>query len=460
MEHAQGRLLPGVRNLCRVLLCAVLLGGALVGGVAYGRGVAAATPSTLRIWYGTDDPTEASWAQQLARGFEAQHHGVKVSLTTYGLDDLNAKMQVALNGTNPPDLVYTTPRGPGLPAYVRAGKLLDLTTAARRRGWAARLRPGLLADYNRLLAANGSKRDAGKIYAVPYVIAAVAVLYNQQLFDKLHLRVPRTLSELQTALARVKKAGYTPLGLGNADGWVGDDWYLTMVNAQVAPAELASALRLSSSFSFTRPPFRAAAVTLQDWANRSYFTRDFGGLDAQDSVETFFDGKTAMQLVSSTENSQILSLARQSKVRVGIFAFPSARQGQPPVMPQSGYAGWAIPRNARNPGAALAFIDLVTSATTGDLLLSRGMLPAHRIDTRRARLAAPFQQQYITALDGATPGVYLDSAPIPNINATMEANVQLLLQGYEAPDFLTRSLQQVYASHGVKASATRTDGEF
>jgi len=56
--------------------------------------------------------------------------------------------------------------------------------------------------------------------------------------------------------------------------------------------------------------------------------------------------------------------------------------------------------------------------------------------------------------------VYLDAAPIPNINATMEANIQLLLQGYETPDFLPRSLQQVYASRGAKATSTRTDGEF
>jgi hypothetical protein len=68
-------------------------------------------------------------------------------------------------------------------------------------------------------------------------------------------------------------------------------------------------------------------------------------------VEAFFEGKTAMQLVSSTENSQILSLVRTRTLNVGIFPFPSARAGQPPIMPQSGYEGWAIPRDAgRVPG--------------------------------------------------------------------------------------------------------------
>jgi raffinose/stachyose/melibiose transport system substrate-binding protein len=457
-----------VRHLClgaspglRIGLLSVLLAGTVASGIAMCVHTAAAAPATtLRIWYGTEDATEVPWAHQLAQRFMAQHRSMHVTLTTYNLDDLNDKMQLALSAGTPPDLVYTTPRGPGLPAYVRAGKLLDLTSAARQRGWAAQLRPGLLAEYNRLLAANGSRRDAGHIYAVPSVLAAVAMMYNKTLFATLHLRVPHTVAALEAMLPRIKRAGLTPLGLGNADGWLGDDWWLTLVNASVPPSSLEPALRLSPSFSFNKPIYRQTAATLQYWARRGYFTPHFGGLDAQDGVEAFFEGKTAMQLVSSTENSQILSLVRARKLNVGIFPFPNARAGQPPVMLQSGYEGWAIPRAARNPAAALDFISYMTSAQTATLLLAHGMLPAHRLEAHAAHPATPFQQEYLGALNVATPGVYLDAAPIPNINATMEANIQLLLQGYETPDFLPRSLQQVYASRGAKATSTRTDGEF
>jgi hypothetical protein len=88
------------------------------------------------------------------------------------------------------------------------------------------------------------------------------------------------------------------------------------------------------------------------------------------------------------------------------------------------------------------------------------MLPAHRFDASTMRPASAFQRQYLDALDHAAAGVYLDSAPIPNLNATMEANIQLLLQNVETPAFLTRSLQDVYTSRGTRASSTRTDGEF
>jgi len=411
----------------RTGLFATLLAGALT---------CAATPvahpalaaSTLRIWYATDDPTEAPVVKAFAAAFQASHPGTTVNLTTYALDDMNDKMQLALSSGNTPDLIYTTPRGPGLPTYVRAGKLLDLSSAART--------------------------------AAPYLIAAVGVLYNQSIFQRLHLQIPRSLTDFGAVAAKVKAAGLTPLGLGNADGWVGDDWYLTLVNSLTGPEALMPEQRLDPRFSFAGTPFATAAQTLQTWATNRYFTPQFGGLDAQDSVDAFFDGKTAMQLVSSSENGQIVSLATKSKTPVGLFAFPSVDAHKAPLMPQSGYAGWAVPTAGHQPALAEAFITQMLSGATAPALLAHGLIPANRLTSAEIGRAPGFQGAYLRALATATPGVYLDGAPVPNLNATMEANVQLLLQKVEAPAFLTRSLQTVYSSKGLHASSTRTDGEF
>jgi len=99
------------------------------------------------------------------------------------------------------------------------------------------------------------------------------------------------------------------------------------------------------------------------------------------------------------------------------------------------------------------------SPETAALLLSHGLLPTHAV-SRSARVSASFQQDFLQALNTATPGVYLDAAPIPNFNATMEANIQLLLAGHLSPDFLLTRLQATYVSGGRGATGTRTDGEF
>ncbi len=472
MTQLQPRRTTRTRPLARALRAgalAALVAAPITASITRAPRAGAATTAetaqaagTLRVWYGSDDPTERKWAQGLATSFGTRR-GVKVQFSFYSLDDMNQKTQLALNTPNAPDLIYTTPRGPGLPAYVRAGRLRDLSADARKHGWAGQLRSGLLDSYNRVLDANGTPaRDAGKTYAVPYLVAADAVLYNKTVFAKLKLAVPRTQAQFEALLPRLKKAGYTPIGFGNQDGWVGDAWYLTLVNARVNPSSLRPALQGASSFSFAGAPFRQAAATLRGWATAGYFSPSFGGLDPQESVDDFFEkGRTAMQLVSSTENSQVLAGAGsdESKAKtVGVFAFPSARAGQPPVLVQDGFSGWAIPRAARNQAAALTFIDDMLSARTAGTLLAQGLLSARRVDAGGA--AAPFQHDFLAALDSATPGVYLDAAPVPGFLATMEAQLQQLLAGKTTPAALTQALQGAYASHGRTAGGTDTDGEF
>ncbi len=451
---------PRLARLARAGLISTVLAAAATGLSALPARPAAAaqhtrnTQTTLRVWYASDDPTESPLAQALGRSFQQTHPGVTVLVSPYGLDDMNAKLQLALGSGNPPDLIYTTPRGPGLPIYLHDGKLLDLTAIARKDGWAGSLRPGLLAQYNDSITRTGNA--GGHVFAAPYVLAAVGLLYNQTILTKLHVAVPRSLPQLEQDLATIKRAGLTPLGFGNADGWVGDDWYLTLVNSLTNPATLQPEQHLDPHFRFSGPAFTQAGQLLQQWAQAGYFTSQFAGLDAQDSVEAFFGGHTALQLVSSTQNGQIVADAAQTHTPIGIAAFPGS--GGTPVMPQSGYEGWAIPAQGRQPALAEEFITQMLSAQTAQTLLAYGLLPAR--SNASASGAQAFQRAYLQALASATPGVYLDGAPVPNLNATMEANVELLLQRLATPGVLTRNLQLVYDSDGVRATSTRTDGEF
>jgi ABC-type glycerol-3-phosphate transport system substrate-binding protein len=161
--------------------------------------------------------------------------------------------------------------------------------------------------------------------AVPTSLAAVGVLYNKGVLARLHLRVPSSTAAFERALRNAKAAGYTPIGMGNADGWLGDDWYLTLVNALASPQQLAPEFSLSRQFSFRQQPFVQAAATLQRWSRRGYFTQDFGGLDAQEGIDQFFHGRTLFQLISSSENSQIQQDQQQTGLPIGVFAFPDVR---------------------------------------------------------------------------------------------------------------------------------------
>ncbi len=441
------------RHLALAALVFVL---AACGSTAAGPGpTGSAKPTTtLRVWYSTDDPAERDWSQQLGRRYEASHPGVRVQFSVYSFEDLNTKLQLALSAGTPPDAVYVTPRGPGIPVYVANHQLRDLTSYARVGHWAAHLQPGLLAQYNQPFSYLGAPR--GHIVAVPTTLAAVGVLYNKRLLARLHLAVPHSLAAFDAALVKAKAAGYTPIGIGNEDGWVGDDLYLTLVNAMLPPAALRPELRLSPKFSFTGPTFLRAASHLKGWASSGYLTPNFGGLDAQEGINLFFRGKTLFQLISSSENPQITQNERATSLPIGVFAFPTERGTR--TSPSSGYLGWVIPEAAAHPQAAAGFIGSLLTPSTARFLLAHGSIPGVQTGSLHSDMA--WEEEYLGAVRSAEPGIYLDAAPVTNLNATMEANVQLLLQGYEHPSFLVKSLEKVYASHGNGGSTARIDGEF
>ena len=98
----------------------------------------------------------------------------------------------------------------------------------------------------------------------------MAVMYNRKLLAKLHLSPPKTAAQFEQALAIAKKAHVTPLGMGNADAWLGDDWYLSLVNTYYAYQYLQRECA-GSGFKFNQPRLVAAGKTLQRWANAGVF---------------------------------------------------------------------------------------------------------------------------------------------------------------------------------------------
>ncbi|HZT97957.1 MAG TPA: ABC transporter substrate-binding protein [Chloroflexota bacterium] len=443
-------------------LVPLLISVVIALGMAGCGGSTASGHSTLTIWYSTDDPVESSWSRGLVRLFERRHPHVAVQMRVYGLDDFNTKMQTALSAHVPPDLAYATPRAPGIPIYVGAHELMDLTSIARSKGWQSLLRPGLLAHYNDPFTLYRSqKAQSGNartpIYGVPDAVAAVGLMYNRALLGRLHLGLPRSEGQLVADAAIAKRRGYIPFGLGNADGWLGDDWYLTLVNALYPPSYLGSELRLSRTFTFRRPGFFQASRTLDQWATQGYFTPQFGSLDAQSGIDSFFQGKTLFQLISSTEDAQIMKDQSTTHIPIGVTAFPAI--GGRGVMPYSGYEGWIIPKATKNRTAAIEWIDFMLHPEAKRYLLRHGVLPA--MPTAPSQGTTVWQRSYLSSLNTARPGVYIDAAPVPNLNATMEANVAILLQQVEPPSTLPDAMQQVYTSHGTSHNrVVAIDGEF
>ncbi|BAS26706.1 ABC transporter substrate-binding protein [Limnochorda pilosa] len=390
--------------------------------------------TTLHVWYASDDAVEQGWFRELVGRYMEAHPGVRIEVLFQGNRELSRNMILALSAGALPDMAYMYRRLTGFPALQEPGGLLDLTAAARERAWDQRLRPGVLEDFNRTYG--------DRVVAVPYALNHVAVLYNRKLWDERGLQVPRTLDAFEAILERAQAAGLTPLEFGNADFWPADTWYLTLVSALAPVEELEPAMDGAPGFSYERPEMVRAAALLQRWAQSGSFTRGYDALEPEEAVDLFFRGRTLMTLAPSMLSSLILENQLATGIEVGVFAFPRAEDGEVPVALDGGHHGWVIPASSRNQDAAIDFLDYLLSPEAGSLMLSRGALPAHRLEEPEP--VAAFQAEWLHLLEETERGLRLDYAPVRGFNEVMEGQLQVLMAGMIPPEELARRLQTAY----------------
>lgn len=156
----------------------------------------------------------------------------------------------------------------------------------------------------------------GEVNGVPFAANASGLLYNEDLFAKYHVAVPRTFDQLIAAAKKFKAAGVTPFYGMLADAWT----------AQSPLAPLSSQLQPSDFF-----PQRFADRTTfaQGWRSTAselarlyeYTQPDPLSKGYEDGTAAFAKGQSAMLLLGSYAVPQIR--ASKPKFTVGSMALPA-----------------------------------------------------------------------------------------------------------------------------------------
>ncbi|MGO4488626.1 extracellular solute-binding protein [Microbacterium sp. 2RAF4] len=423
----------------RCLLSAAAI--AAVGTLAL-SGCTSSTPddgggdTTMTLWHNsTTGPGVKFWEQTVA-DFEEANPGVTIEIQSVQNEDLDGKLQTALNSGDAPDIFLQ--RGGGkMAAMVKAGQLKDLTDSIT----------GDAADEISDAAYSASSLD-DKIYAMPVAVLPGGLFYSQDLFDQAGITEnPTTLDELETATEQLKAAGIDPVALGAKDAWPAAHWYYWLALRECSADTLAKA---ADEMTFDDDCWVRAGEDLQAFAATEPFNSGFLTTTAQQgagsSAGLIANHQAGMELMGAWDPGVIGSLTPDQKPLPDLswFPFPEVEggDGEPGSM-MGGVDGYSCSVDA--PDACVDFLNYLGTSDVQTAYYKAFNAPPVNTVAQEA-VTEPYLKDILAAYNAAPYATqWLDTVYGQNVGNALNVAVVNMLAGQGTPEDIVKAVQDAAA---------------
>ncbi|MET0672523.1 MAG: extracellular solute-binding protein [Microbacterium pygmaeum] len=333
---------------------AALLAGALaLSGCSGGSGDSGDGSVTLTFWHNSTTGDGKAYWEDTAAAFEKANPGVTVEIQSIQNEEMDGKLQTALNSGDAPDIFMA--RGGGkLADIVKAGQVMDITDAISSESQAA--------VGNSLSAFEID----GKRYGMPVSVLPSGIYYSSDLFTDAGVSgTPASISDLEAADTQLRAAGIDPIAVGAKDAWPAAHWYYNFALRACSKDVLDEA---ASSRTFDDPCWLAAGENLQKFIDTDPFNEGFLTTAAQQgagsSAGLLANHQAAMELMGAWDPGVIASLTPDEQPLADLqwFPFPEVAggDGEPGAM-MGGVDGYSCWVNA--PKECTDFLNFIVEKT-------------------------------------------------------------------------------------------------
>ncbi len=374
---------------------------------------------TVTFWENaTNGPDGLTFFQNAAKQFQTLHPNVTIQYQTIQNENLDGKLQTALNANSGPDIFLQ--RGGGkMKAEVNAGQLQVLNLNATDQA-------------NVGTAALGSETINGQIYALPFDTQPEGVYYSKNLFQQAGITsTPTTIDELEADVAKLKTINVAPIAVGAKDAWPAAHWYYNFALRECSQAVMTSTAK---SLKFTDPCWTKAGDDLSAFLKISPFQNGFLTTAAQQgagsSAGQVANHKAAMELMGSWDPGVMAGLTADQKVPadLGWFPFPAINGGKGDSSALlGGIDGYSVSKNA--PKEATDFLEfLVTKEQQEAYAKAFDSIPVNK--DAQSVVTASYNVSALEAFNKASyASQYLDTLYGQNVGNAMNTAVVNLLAG-------------------------------
>lgn len=411
---------------------ALLVVGALGLSACSGSGDAGSNGKVeMTLWQNsTTGAGQQFWKDAIA-AFEKANPNVTITMQSVQNEDMDGKLQTALNAGDAPDIFLQ--RGGGkLAAMVQAGQLMDLTDK--------------ISDTAKSEISEGSFKAEtyqDKVWAMPLAVLPSGFWYSSDLFTKAGITTaPTTISDLESAVGKLKSSGVAPIALGGKDAWPAAHWYYNFALRECSAQTLE---KTGDSKDFSDGCWLKAAEDLNDFAATKPFNEGFLTTSAQQgagsSAGLVANHQAAMELMGAWDPGVIASLTPDEKPLPDLAWFPfpeiSGGQGEPGAM-MGGVDGYSC--SVKAPKECADFLNFIASADQQKAYYAAFSAPPVN-KTAQAAVKEPYLQEVLAAYNKA-PFVsqWLDTVLGQNVGNALNVAVVDLLAGKSDPKQMIQSV--------------------
>jgi len=402
-------------------------------------GIAVSMPAIAQtevvVWT-QGEPGQTTVYDTLADQFNAANPDIKINMVKTPSDLFNPALIPALSSGEGPDL-FMFGTGPGQPAAIIDGGLVaDLTGYFREFNWDNTIPAGVI---------NQTSKD-GKLWALGNEVETTAMFYNKAIFAEHGLTVPTTWADLESAVEKLKSAGFdTPIGLGAADKWSISHWQSMLFGRYAGPEGINDVMFGDGKWS--DEPFVRASARLQEMAEKGWFGPNPVAINYAEMLDRFWAGELPMTFTGPWIIPGGLDVIGDRAADYSVFQVPPLEDGQKIYPTESIGNGWYIRSNSDHKDAAVAFMNFAFFTTEGRAeLLSGGAVPVGPLDQALAKASIPQLNQDLwesadTYRANGTVPAFLDTVTPGNLTTASYDGLQALLLGVMTPEQFVEELQ-------------------
>jgi raffinose/stachyose/melibiose transport system substrate-binding protein len=336
--------------------------------------------------------------------------------------DMQSKIQL-LSGQDALPVFYAGTQSLIKPGgdLAKAGQVLDLSATLKKLGVLDQVTPAATSVIHQLYD--------GAFPTLPLQFNIEGIFYNKKIFADNGITVPKTLTDLEKASAKLKAAGVTPIVASGKTGWTISRWLGAMIYSELGPDALSKVA--SGKAKLTDPKYVKVAEDLQKLGPD--FIDGITNLDYDTMNAQMLNGSAAMMYMGTWFLANVNDPA-QNKVGkdIGFFQFPGikgypANVGSPNVINKKLYndkvGGW---------------LTCISKNWGSQSLKTQGSFSGFKVNKPVASLP-PLTSEIQDRISNAPGSVlWFEALFTPKANADSSANAAPLLTGaMSAKDFMS-----------------------